>query len=171
MNPVRIGIIGLGTVGAATVELINSNAKQISARIGRPVTVSHASVRDPSKPRDCDLSQIELVSDPATLVSHPDIDIIVELMGGTELALELCQQAIANGKHLVTANKALIAEQGNQLFAAAHKQGVAIGYEAAVAGGIPIIKAIREGLASNSITSVAGIINGTGNFILSEMRD
>ncbi|MBL4623042.1 MAG: homoserine dehydrogenase [Immundisolibacteraceae bacterium] len=171
MNPVRIGIIGLGTVGAATVELLNTNANQISARIGRSVVVTHASVRDPSKPRDCDLSQIELVSDPATLVSHPDIDIIVELMGGTDLALKLCQQAIANGKHLVTANKALIAEHGNQLFAAAHQQGVAIGYEAGVAGGIPIIKAIREGLASNNITSVAGIINGTGNFILSEMRD
>ncbi|RLA09467.1 MAG: homoserine dehydrogenase [Gammaproteobacteria bacterium] len=171
MKPVNIGIIGLGTVGCATVEILKANAADIADRVGRPVVVSHACVRDPSKPRSCDLSSVELLKDTADLVNHPDIDIVVELMGGTDLALDLGLQAVAAGKHLVTANKALIAEHGNQLFAAAQANGVTVAYEAAVAGGIPIIKAIREGLAGNRIHSVAGIINGTGNFILSEMRD
>lgn len=171
MKPVNIGIIGLGTVGSAVVELLQSNAADIADRIGHAVNISHACVRDPAKRRSCNLDSIELVADPTALVSHADIDIVVELMGGTDLALQLGLQAIANGKHLVTANKAMIAEQGNELFAAAHQHGVAVAYEAAVAGGIPIIKAIREGLAGNRIDSVAGIINGTSNFILSEMRD
>jgi len=171
VKPVNIGIIGLGTVGCATVEILKANAADIADRVGRPVVVSHACVRDPSKPRSCDLSSVELLKDTADLVNHPDIDIVVELMGGTDLALDLGLQAVAAGKHLVTANKALIAEHGNQLFAAAQANGVTVAYEAAVAGGIPIIKAIREGLAGNRIHSVAGIINGTGNFILSEMRD
>ncbi len=171
MKPVRIGLLGLGTVGAATVELLRSNQKEITGRCGQQLVVTHASVRDPSKPRACDLSGIELLSTPDQLVAHPDIDIVVELMGGTELAYDLCVEAIAYGKHLVTANKALIAERGNELFAAAAEQGVAIHYEAAVAGGIPIIKALREGLAGNRINGIAGIINGTGNFILTEMRD
>lgn len=171
MKPVNIGLLGLGTVGSATVDLLLANAGDISDRIGRPVRVTHAAVRDPSKLRNCDLTGVEMVSDPSELVSHPDIDIVVELMGGTDLALQLCTQAVNAGKHLVTANKALIAEHGNELFAAAQASGVVVAYEAAVAGGIPIIKAIREGLAGNRINSVAGIINGTGNFILSEMRD
>lgn len=171
MKSVNIGLLGLGTVGSATVDLLLTNASDISDRIGRPVRVTHAAVRDPSKPRNCDLTGVEMVKDPNELVTHPDIDIVVELMGGTDLALQLCTQAVNAGKHLVTANKALIAEHGNELFAAAQASGVVIAYEAAVAGGIPIIKAIREGLAGNRINSVAGIINGTGNFILSEMRD
>lgn len=171
MKPVKIGIIGLGTVGCATVNILQTRGAELTARIGRSIIVSHACVRDPSKPRDCDLTGVTLLEDPSELVTHPDIDIVVELMGGTELALELSLKAIAAGKHLVTANKALIAEQGNRLFTAADEQGVSIAYEAAVAGGIPIIKAIREGLAGNRIHSVAGIINGTGNFILSEMLD
>jgi len=171
VKPVKVGILGLGTVGCATVDLLQTNAADIADRVGRPISINHACVRDPAKARSCDLSSIEMISEAEELVNHPDIDIVVELMGGTDLALRLSLQAVNAGKHLVTANKALIAEHGNELFAAAQARGVAVAYEAAVAGGIPIIKAIREGLAGNHISSVAGIINGTGNFILSEMRD
>jgi homoserine dehydrogenase len=133
--------------------------------------VSHAAARDPDKPRICDTTGITLTKDPFEVVNDPDVQIVVELIGGDALALELVMKAIENGKHVVTANKALIAKHGNQIFAAAQKQGVMVAFEAAVAGGIPIIKAIREGLAGNQIEWLAGIINGTGNFILTEMRD
>ena len=171
MNPVKVGLLGLGTVGCGTVNVLSRNASEIKRRAGRDIVIAQASARDIQKSRHCDLAAAMLTSDPFTVVNNPDIDVVVELIGGTDVALKLVKQAIANGKHVVTANKALIAKHGNELFAAARKQGVMVAFEAAVAGGIPIIKAIREGLAGNRINSIAGIINGTGNFILTEMRD
>lgn len=171
MNPVKVGLLGLGTVGCGTVNVLSRNASEIKRRAGRGIDIAQASARDIQKSRHCDLAAAILTSDPFTVVNNPDIDVVVELIGGTDVALKLVKQAIANGKHVVTANKALIAKHGNELFAAARKQGVMVAFEAAVAGGIPIIKAIREGLAGNRINSIAGIINGTGNFILTEMRD
>ena len=171
MNPVKVGLLGLGTVGCGTVNVLSRNASEIKRRAGRDIVIAQASARDIQKSRHCDLAAAILTSDPFTVVNNPDIDVVVELIGGTDVALKLVKQAIANGKHVVTANKALIAKHGNELFAAARKQGVMVAFEAAVAGGIPIIKAIREGLAGNRINSIAGIINGTGNFILTEMRD
>ncbi len=171
MNPVKVGLLGLGTVGGGTVNVLRRNAQEIARRAGRGIVVSHASARDLSKPRICDTDGIRLTTDPFEVVDDPDVSIIVELIGGDSLARELVMQAIANGKHVVTANKALIAKYGNDIFAAAQAQGVMVAFEAAVAGGIPIIKAIREGLAGNRIEWLAGIINGTGNFILTEMRD
>jgi len=171
VNPVKVGLLGLGTVGGGTVNVLRRNAQEIARRAGRGIVVSHASARDLSKPRICDTDGIRLTTDPFEVVDDPDVSIIVELIGGDSLARELVMQAIANGKHVVTANKALIAKYGNDIFAAAQAQGVMVAFEAAVAGGIPIIKAIREGLAGNRIEWLAGIINGTGNFILTEMRD
>lgn len=171
MEPVKVGLIGLGTVGGGTVNVLTRNATEIARRAGRGITVVHASARDINKPRSCSTDGIQLSSDPMAVVNDPEVSIVVELIGGTELAYELVQKAIANGKHVVTANKALIAKHGNEIFAQAHDKGVMVAFEAAVAGGIPIIKAIREGLAGNSIQWLAGIINGTGNFILTEMRD
>ncbi len=171
MKPVNIGILGLGTVGGGTVNVLARNADEITRRAGREIRVTMASVRSLDKPRICDTSSIELTIDPFEIVNHPDIDVVVELIGGESLALELVQKAIANGKHVVTANKALIAVHGNEVFAAAQKKGVTVAFEAAVAGGIPIIKAVREGLAGNRVQWLAGIINGTSNFILTEMRD
>ena len=171
MNPVKTGLLGLGTVGGGTVNVLTRNAQEIARRAGRGIVVTHASARDLSKPRICDIGNIRLTTDPMEVVDDPDIAIVVELIGGDTLALDLVMRAIANGKHVVTANKALIAKHGNEIFAAAQQQGVMVAFEAAVAGGIPIIKAIREGLAGNRIEWLAGIINGTGNFILTEMRD
>ncbi|MCH9673829.1 MAG: homoserine dehydrogenase [Gammaproteobacteria bacterium] len=171
MEPVRIGIIGLGTVGAGTVSVLSRNAEEIARRAGRAIDVVHAAARDLSKSRDCSLEGIVVTDQPREVIDDPNTDIIVELMGGTELALELTMRAIERGKHVVTANKALIALHGNEIFAAAQKAGVTVAFEAAVAGGIPIIKAIREGLAGNRIQWLAGIINGTSNFILTDMRD
>jgi len=171
VEPVKVGLIGLGTVGGGTVNVLTRNATEIARRAGRGITVVHASARDINKPRSCSTDGIQLSSDPMAVVNDPEVSIVVELIGGTELAYELVQKAIANGKHVVTANKALIAKHGNEIFAQAHDKGVMVAFEAAVAGGIPIIKAIREGLAGNSIQWLAGIINGTGNFILTEMRD
>ncbi len=171
MKPVKVGVLGLGTVGSGTVNVLQRNADEISRRAGRGIEVSYAAARDINKKRDCDVSAIHVVADPNEVVTHADIDIIVELIGGDTLAKELVLKAIDNGKHIVTANKALIAKHGNEIFAAAQAKGVMVAFEAAVAGGIPIIKAIREGLAGNSIEWLAGIINGTGNFILTEMRD
>ncbi len=171
MNPVQTGLLGLGTVGGGTVNVLTRNAQEIARRAGRGIVVTHASARDLEKPRICNTSNITLTTNPAEVVNDPDIAIVVELIGGDTLALDLVMQAIANGKHVVTANKALIAKHGNEIFAAAQRQGVMVAFEAAVAGGIPIIKAIREGLAGNRIEWLAGIINGTGNFILTEMRD
>ncbi|TPW09475.1 MAG: homoserine dehydrogenase, partial [Halothiobacillaceae bacterium] len=170
MKPVYIGILGLGTVGGGAVKVLKRNAKEISRRAGRDIEVICASARDLSKPRGGSTEGIKLTTDPFEVVNHPDITIVVELIGGTDVARELVMRAIAQGKHVVTANKALIAKHGNEIFAAASAKGVMVAFEAAVAGGIPVIKAIREGLAGNRIQWLAGIINGTGNFILTEMR-
>ncbi|MDH5300478.1 MAG: homoserine dehydrogenase [Gammaproteobacteria bacterium] len=171
MGPVKIGLLGLGTVGGGTVNVLKRNAEEISRRAGRAIEVVHASARDISRPRSCDLTGITLTANPADVVENPNVDVVVELMGGDQPAHELVMRAIANGKHVVTANKALIAKYGNEIFAAAQKKGVMVAFEASVAGGIPIIKSIREGLSANRIQWLAGIINGTGNFILTEMRD
>ena len=171
MDAVKVGLLGLGTVGSGTVTVLQRNAEEITRRAGRGIRVTHAAARDLDKPRGCDTSGITLTTDPAEVVNDPDIQIVVELIGGDSLAHDLVIKAIENGKHVVTANKALIAKHGNEIFAAAQKKGVMVAFEAAVAGGIPIIKAIREGLAGNRIQWLAGIINGTGNFILTEMRD
>ncbi|HKJ77151.1 MAG TPA: homoserine dehydrogenase [Gammaproteobacteria bacterium] len=171
MEPVKVGLLGLGTVGGGTVDVLQRNAEEIARRAGRSIVVSHAAARDLDKPRICDTEGMELTINPEEVVDNPEVEIIVELVGGEGLAKDLILRAIANGKHVVTANKALIAKHGNEIFAAAQEKGVMVAFEAAVAGGIPIIKSIREGLAGNVIEWLAGIINGTGNFILTEMRD
>lgn len=171
LKAVNVGLLGMGTVGQGVTEILKRNAEEISRRAGREIRVSAAVVRDLAKPRPIDLDGISLSDNPEDVVTAPDIDIVVELMGGTDVAKQAVLAAINNGKHVVTANKALIAVHGNEIFAAAQKQGVIVSFEPAVAGGIPIIKAIREGLTANRINRVAGIINGTGNFILTEMRD
>lgn len=169
MKPVKIGICGLGTVGGGTFNVLSRNQKEISARAGCDITIAQVGARRDNP--NCDLSGIDVSRDIFAVANNPDIDIVVELIGGTSVAKELVETAIANGKHVVTANKALIAEFGNELFEKAAAKGVTVAYEAAVAGGIPIIKALREGLSANKIQWIAGIINGTGNFILTEMRD
>jgi len=171
VEPVKVGLLGLGTVGGGTVNVLKRNAKEIARRAGRGIVISHAAARDLNKPRICDTTGIILTSDPFAVVNEPAVEIVVELIGGDDLAYDLVMRAIEQGKHVVTANKALIAKHGNEIFAAARDKGVMVAFEAAVAGGIPIIKAIREGLAGNHIQWLAGIINGTGNFILTEMRD
>ena len=171
MKPVKLGLLGVGTVGASTALVLKNNAAEIARRAGRNIEIIQASRRDISIGLPEGSGDISLVSDPAEVVNNPAIDIVIELIGGYQPALELVMQAIENGKHVVTANKALIALHGNEIFAAAQRQGVNVVFEAAVAGGIPIIKSIREGLSANHIEFVAGIINGTGNFILTEMRD
>ena len=171
MKPVKVGVLGLGTVGGGTVNVLKRNAQEISRRAGREIIVTRASARDLTRERICDTQGITLSTDPFDIINDPEIEIILELIGGTSLAKELVLKAIENGKHIVTANKALIALHGNEIFTAASKANVMVTYEAAVAGGIPIIKAMREGLSGNQIEWVAGIINGTGNFILTEMRD
>jgi len=171
VNPVNVGLLGLGTVGGGTVNVLQRNAAEITRRAGRGIRVTHAAARNLAAPRICSTDGIRLTTDPFEVVRDPDVQIVVELIGGYEPARELVLEAIAHGKHVVTANKALIALHGNEIFAAAREQGVVVAFEAAVAGGIPIIKALREGLAANQIDWVAGIINGTGNFILTEMRD
>ncbi len=169
MKTVKVGICGLGTVGAGTFKLLSANAPDIADRAGCHIDVGRVGARS-DKP-DCPTGKVPVSRDIFEVADDPDIDILVELIGGTDTALELVRRAIANGKHVVTANKALIAEFGNELFEEAHAAGVSICYEAAVAGGIPIIKALREGLTANRVQWLAGIINGTGNYILSEMRE
>ncbi len=171
LEPIRIGVLGLGTVGGGVANVLLRNAEEIARRAGRGIEVIQASVRDVHKDRSCDTSQMQLTEQPMQIVNNPDVDIVVELIGGTSRARELVLKAIQNGKHVVTANKALIALHGNEIFDAAQQNGVMVAFEAAVAGGIPIIKAIREGLTGNSIDWLCGIINGTTNFILTEMRD
>jgi len=172
MEPVKIGLLGLGTVGGGTVSVLTRNANEIARRAGRGIKITHAAAKDYNPDSIQGLDQIEKISDDAfTVVEDPDVDIVIELIGGYSPARELVLKAIENGKHVVTANKALIALHGNEIFAAAQKKGVTVAFEAGVAGGIPIIKAVREGLAANQIEWVAGIINGTGNYILTEMRD
>jgi len=169
LKPVKVGICGLGTVGGGTFNVLQRNAEEIARRIGRGIEVVQIATRQPN-PR-CDTGSIAITDDVFAVVSNPEIDIVVELIGGYTLALELVLKAIENGKHVVTANKALIAVHGNEIFARAREKGVIVAFEASVAGGIPVIKAIREGLAGNRINWLAGIINGTGNFILTEMRE
>ncbi|MEH6517367.1 MAG: homoserine dehydrogenase [Halioglobus sp.] len=169
MKPVKIGICGLGTVGSGTFNVLKRNADIIAARAQCPIEVVQIGARRDNT--ECELGATAVSRDIFDVATNPDVEILVELIGGTTVARELIEQALRNGKHVVTANKALIAEFGNELFALAAEQGVALRYEAAVAGGIPIIKALREGLAGNRIEWLAGIINGTGNFILTEMRD
>lgn len=169
MKPVNVGICGLGTVGGGVFNVINRNQIDINARAGRDIQITHVGARRDNP--NCDTSGVKVSRDIFSVAEDPDIDILVETIGGTTVAKDLVLKAIASGKHVVTANKALIAEFGNELFTEADKQGVTISFEAAVAGGIPIIRALKEGLAANKIQWLAGIINGTGNFILTEMRD
>ncbi len=171
MKPVNVGILGLGTVGGGTVNVLARNAEEIARRAGRGIRITHAAAKVFDRNALPGLGQIQVSDDAFAVVDNPDVDIIIELIGGYSPAKELVLQAIANGKHVVTANKALIALHGNEIFQAAQQKGVTVAFEAAVAGGIPIIKSMREGLAANRIEWVAGIINGTGNFILTEMRD
>lgn len=170
MKPIRVGLLGLGVVGGGTIEVLRRNREEIARRAGREILITHATAKNLDKSRDFALDGIELVADAHALVSNPEIDIICELIGGDTSTKELVLAAIAHGKHVVTANKALLARHGTEIFAAAQKHQVMVAFEAAVAGGIPIIKALREGLSANRIEWIAGIINGTSNFILSEMR-
>ncbi|MCA1978724.1 MAG: homoserine dehydrogenase [Thiobacillus sp.] len=170
MKPIHVGLLGLGTVGGGTLTVLTRNAEEITRRAGREIRVVRAAVRNLDKAKKL-AGELPLTTNPFDVVDDPAIDIVVELIGGLEPARELVMQAIANGKHVVTANKHLVAKHGNEIFAAAQAKGVMVAFEAAVAGGIPIIKALREGLTANRIEWLAGIINGTSNFILTEMRD
>lgn len=167
MKPVKVGICGLGTVGSGTFNVLQRNREEITRRLGRELVIEQVGARRDNPA--CNLSSTNITRDIFDVAKNPAIDIVIELIGGYDTAKELVLTAIKHGKHVVTANKALIAEHGNEIFAAAAEKGVIVAYEAAVAGGIPIIKAIREGLAANRINTIAGIINGTGNFILTAM--
>ena len=171
MKPIKVGLIGLGVVGTGTFQVLKRNQEEIRRRAGRGIEIAMVAVRSVERATPIIKGECEIVTDPELILNNPEIEIVVELIGGTSVAKELVLKAINNGKHVVTANKALLALHGNEIFAAAQAKGVMVAFEAAVAGGIPIIKALREGLTANRIESVAGIINGTTNFILSEMRD
>lgn len=171
MKAINVGLCGVGTVGGGTVAVLKRNAEEIARRAGRPIVIKVASSRQIERTRTICGADVEICADPLDVARHPDIDVVVELIGGTTIAKDIVLTAIANGKHVVTANKKLIAEYGNEIFAKAQEKGVIVAFEAAVAGGIPIIKALREGLTANKIEWIAGIINGTSNFILTEMRD
>ena len=171
MKSIKIGLLGLGNVGYGTFSVLKRNQEEIKRRAGRGIEVVAVAVRDVGRAEALVAGACKVVNDPMLIVNDPEIDIVVELIGGYDLSKTLVLQAIANGKHVVTANKALLAVHGNEIFAAAQDKGVMVAFEAAVAGGIPIIKALREGLTANRIEWIAGIINGTTNFILSEMRD
>jgi homoserine dehydrogenase len=170
MKPIQVGLLGLGTVGRGTFEVLRRNQHEITRRAGRGIEIAAIGVRDVQKARAAIGLELPVTSNAEDIVRHPDIDIVVELIGGYEPARSLVFEAIARGKHVVTANKAMLARHGNEIFAAAQAKGVMVAFEAAVGGGIPIIKALREGLTANRIEWIAGIINGTSNFILSEMR-
>ncbi|HUW37623.1 MAG TPA: homoserine dehydrogenase [Rhodocyclaceae bacterium] len=171
MKPINVGLLGIGTVGGGTFKVLRRNESEITRRAGRPIRISVVADRDLVLAERITQGQVRLTADAFSVVADPEIDIVVELIGGCGIARELVLAAIDNGKHVVTANKALLAIHGNEIFAAAQRAGVMVAFEAAVAGGIPIIKALREGLSANRIQWIAGIINGTTNFILSEMRD
>jgi homoserine dehydrogenase len=171
MKPINVGLIGVGTVGGGTYAVLKRNQEEITRRAGRGIVIRMIADRDLEKARQLAGEGVTVTADANEVVSNPDIDIVVELIGGYTVAKELILKAIDNGKHVITANKALLASHGTEIFAAAQKKGVMVAFEAAVAGGIPIIKALREGLTANRIEWIAGIINGTSNFILSEMRD
>ena len=171
MEAVKVGLLGLGTVGGGTATVLLRNVDEIQRRVGRRIEITHAAGLGIADQTILDADRVRLTEDPFEVVNDPDVDIVVELIGGYTLARDLVLKAIENGKHVVTANKALIATHGPEIMHAAEDRGVNVAYEASVGGGIPIIKAIREGLAANRIEWIAGIINGTGNFILTEMRD
>ncbi|NDF80053.1 MAG: homoserine dehydrogenase, partial [Betaproteobacteria bacterium] len=171
MNPIQVGLLGMGTVGSGTFNVLLRNQEEIKRRAGRGIEVTMVADLDVAKAQALCGDHVKVVNDARQIIANPDIDIVVELIGGYGIAKALVLEAIAAGKHVVTANKALLAVHGTEIFAAAHAKGVMVAFEAAVAGGIPIIKALREGLTANSIQWVAGIINGTTNFILSEMRE
>jgi homoserine dehydrogenase len=171
MNPIRVGLLGIGTVGSGTFNVLRRNQAEIRRRAGRGIEITKVADLDVERARSLVGPGVEVVNDARAVVNDPQIDIVIELIGGYGIARTLVMEAIAAGKHVVTANKALLAVHGTEIFAAAHAKGVMVAFEAAVAGGIPIIKALREGLTANNIQWIAGIINGTTNFILSEMRD
>ena len=170
MKPLRIGLLGIGTVGGGTFDVLARNADEISRRAGRPITITHVADKNTTLAHQVVAGRAVVTDDGFAIVRNPDIDVVIELIGGYSFAKQLMLEAINNGKHVVTANKALLALHGNEIFAAARAKGVIVAFEAEVAGGIPIIKALREGLVANRIEWIAGIINGTTNFILSEMR-
>ena len=171
MKPIQVGLLGIGTVGSGTFNVLKRNQAEIMRRAGRSIEITMVADLDVAKAQSLVGSEVNVVNDARLVIANPDIDIVIELIGGYGIAKALVLEAIAAGKHVVTANKALLAVHGTEIFAAAQAKGVMVAFEAAVAGGIPIIKALREGLTANSIQWVAGIINGTTNFILSEMRD
>ncbi|MCU6500255.1 homoserine dehydrogenase [Rugamonas sp. A1-17] len=171
MKPIKVGLLGVGNVGGGTFDVLARNQEEIRRRAGRGIEIIAVSARNLERAKQRTGGKVNVVADPFDIVNDPEVDIVVELIGGYDQAKALVLQAIANGKHVVTANKALLAVHGNEIFAAAQAKGVMVAFEAAVAGGIPIIKALREGLTANRIEWFAGIINGTTNFILSEMRD
>ncbi|RXZ32796.1 homoserine dehydrogenase [Oxalobacteraceae bacterium CAVE-383] len=171
MKPIKVGLLGIGTVGAGTFNVLRRNQEEIARRAGRAIEITMVADLNTARAAELTGGACEVVGDANLVVAHPDIDIVIELIGGYGIAKDLVLKAIANGKHVVTANKALIAAHGNEIFQAAQEKGVIVAFEAAVAGGIPIIKSLREGLTANRIQWIAGIINGTTNFILSEMRD
>ena len=171
MKPIKVGLLGIGTVGSGTFKVLKRNQEEIIRRAGRSIEIVMVAARNMERARQIIGNDVQLVDDPALVVNNPEIDIVVEVIGGCTVAKDLVMQAIANGKHVVTANKALLAIHGNEIFAAAHAKGVMVAFEGAVAVSIPIIKVLREGLTANRVEWIAGIINGTTNFILSEMRD
>jgi homoserine dehydrogenase len=171
MKPIQAGLLGVGTVGSGVFHVLRRNQEEIRRRAGRGIEITMIADLDTARAQAIAGPGVQVVSDARAVIANPDIDIVIELIGGYKIARELVMEAIAAGKHVVTANKALLAVHGTEIFEAAHRRGVMVGFEAAVAGGIPIIKALREGLTANTIEWIAGIINGTTNFILSEMRD
>jgi len=171
MKPINVGLLGIGTVGGGTFTVLKRNEAEITRRAGRPIRISMVADKNVELAKQVTGGDVKITDDAFAVVADPDVDVVVELIGGYGVAKELVLKAIENGKHVVTANKALLAVHGTEIFAAARKKGVMVAFEAAVAGGIPIIKAVREGLTANRIQWIAGIINGTTNFILSEMRD
>jgi len=173
MKPLQVGLVGFGTVGKGVWDVLRRNEGEIARRAGRPIRIGWVATRTLDRAREGTrgITDVNLTNEPAIVVEHPDVDIVCELIGGIEPARSLVLAAIAHGKHVVTANKALLAQHGNEIFAAASAKGVMVAFEAAVAGGVPIIKALREGLTANRIEWIAGIINGTSNFILSQMRE
>jgi len=171
MKPIQVGLLGIGTVGSGTFNVLQRNQQEIKRRAGRGIEITMVADLDTARAQSVVGDKVKVVNDARAVIANPDIDIVIELIGGYGIARQLVMEAIEAGKHVVTANKALLAVHGTEIFAAAHRKGVMVAFEAAVAGGIPIIKALREGLTANSIQWIAGIINGTTNFILSEMRD
>jgi homoserine dehydrogenase len=171
MKPIQVGLLGIGTVGSGVFNVLNRNQSEILRRAGRGIEITMVADLDTARAQAAVGPNVKVVNDARAIIANPEIDIVIELIGGYGIAKQLVMEAIAAGKHVVTANKALLAVHGTEIFAAAHAKGVMVAFEAAVAGGIPIIKSLREGLTANRIQWIAGIINGTTNFILSEMRD